>query len=726
MYFDFCILTSSSKIFNIFAFIKTMTTMKKILLPIAVIAILFTACEPKTEDPSLIGPTDITLQSDVMTPEILWSFGRVSDVQVSPDNTTLLFGVSYYSKEQDKGNRELYTIPIAGGEMQRLTYTPQNEFNAIWRPDGKKIGYISSESGSLQIWEMNPDGSAKKKISDFEDGITGFKYSPDISKIVFTSEQKLHEKALDELYKDLPLAKGKVLNRMLYRHWDRWVETFCHLFLADFDGNTISNEKDIMKNEPWDVPLKPFWGMEQVSWSPDNRLIAYACKKKDGMAFTLSTNSDIFIHDVKSSVTRNFSRGMLGYDLSPAFSPDGKKLAWENMEREGYESDKNRIVVYDFDKNSRTNFSQYFDNDAHGITWSANNESIYFISDWYGSKELFRLDMNGTFTQLTEGIHNYTSITEAGDKLVTTKQSMSKPTEIFIRPKGQSQEDKELSFVNKNLLNQLTMGQVEKRWITTTDNKKMLTWVIYPPHFNPHKTYAALLYCQGGPQGMVSQFWSYRWNFQMMAANDYIIVAPNRRGVSGFGQEWKEQISGDYGGQNMEDYLTAIDALSEEPWIDDELLGAVGASYGGFSVFWLAGKHDGRFSAFIAHDGMFNLESQYLETDEMWFVNWDLGGAFWEPDNEIAQRSYANSPHKFVQNWVTPILIIHGEQDYRIAVTQGMSAFNAAKLLNVQSQFLYFPNENHWVLSPQNGILWQRTFFAWLNQWLKPPPGARR
>ena len=702
--------------------------MKKIFVYSLLISLsaIISSCEQKPAEPPIIGKKELKLTSDVMTPEVLWSFGRVSDIQVSPDNKLVLFGITYYDIKQNKGNRELYTIPVEGGEMTRLTNTRVNEFNAIWRPDGKKIGYISSKSGSLQIWEMNPDGSGKKQLSDFEGGITGFNYSPDMKMVAFVSEVHLHERALDDLYEGLDKAKGKVINRMMFRHWDRWVETFSHLFLADYDGNQVTGERDLMGNEPWDVPMKPFWGMEQVSWRPDSKEIAYASKKKDGMAYALSTNSDIYIYNLQNNNTKNFTRGMLGFDLSPTYSPDGTKLAWESMERDGYESDKNRIIVYDLENNSRVDYTQAYDMDIHGIVWNEDSQSIYFICDWYGSKEIFSLNLNGRFNQITDGIHNYTSVLPAGDRLIATKQSMSMPTEIFWLPTEPGKEDYQVSFVNKDILDQLEMGRVEKRWIETTDDKKMLTWVIYPPHFNPHKTYAALLYCQGGPQGMLSQFWSYRWNFQMMAANDYVIVAPNRRGVPGFGQEWKEQISGDYGGQNMEDYFSAIDALAEEPWINDELLGAVGASYGGFSVFWLAGNHDGRFSCFISHDGMFNLESQYLETEEMWFVNWDLGGAFWEKDNEIAQKSYDNSPHKFVQNWDKPILIIHGQHDYRIAVTQGMSAFNAAKLLQVPAQFLYFPDENHWVLSPQNGILWQRTYFKWLDQWLKPPPGARR
>jgi dipeptidyl aminopeptidase/acylaminoacyl peptidase len=390
------------------------------------------------------------------------------------------------------------------------------------------------------------------------------------------------------------------------------------------------------------------------------------------------------------------------------------------MERDGYEADKNRLIVHNFDTKQQTDFTQYFDQDVHNIMWSDNSESIFFLANWFGTQEIFRFDLDGKISQITKGTHNYVSVQFAGDRVIAGKQSMSMPTEIFSVP-ADGGDEAQLTFINDDILKQLTMGSIEKRWIETTDNKKMLTWVIYPPHFDPTRKYPALLYCQGGPQSTVSQFWSYRWNFQLMAANDYIIVAPNRRGVPGFGQEWKEQISGDYGGQNMKDYLSAIDAVSEEPYIDPILRAAVGASYGGFSVFWLAGNHEGRFRCFIAHDGIFNQESQYLETDEQWFPNFDLGGPPWETDNPVVKESYANSPHKFVTNWTSPILIIHGEKDYRIASTQSMQAFNAAHLLGVPAQFLYFPSENHWVLSPQNGILWQRTFFKWLDSWLKKP-----
>ena len=367
----------------------------------------------------------------------------------------------------------------------------------------------------------------------------------------------------------------------------------------------------------------------------------------------------------------------------------------------------------------KTDLSVDFDQNSSNLSWSADSKSIYFVSCWHALTQVYRLDITDKkITAITNGVHDYAFVAEAKDKLVGMKHSMSQPDEIYaINPITGAET--ELSFLNKPILDQLTLAKVEERWVKTTDNKQMQTWVIYPPHFDPNKKYPTLLFCVGGPQSTVSQFWSYRWNFQQMAANGYIVVAPNRRGLPGFGKEWLEQISGDYGGQNMKDYLSAIDALAKEPFVDKDKLGCVGASYGGFSVFWLAGHHEKRFKAFISHDGMFNLEQQYLETEEMWFVNWDLGGPYWDKTNAVAQRSYANSPHLFVDKWDAPILVIHGEKDYRILASQGMAAFNAAVLRGVPAQMLIFPEENHWVLQPQNGILWQRVFKQWLDKWLK-------
>jgi len=688
---------------------------------IAILMIFFSSCgqlcmKENTDNQNIITKPDLVLSSDLQTPEVLWAYGRLSDVQLSPDGSKILYGVSYYSVEENKGNRELYLMNTDGSDLVQLTHSPKSEFNALWRPDGKKIGFLSSSSGSVQVWEIDPDGGNLYQLSDIKGGIGGFSYAPDMSKILYIKDVE-RENGFSDLYDGLPKSSGRINNDLMYRHWDHWVDTYSHIFIADYNDE-INDGNDIMEDEPWGSPLSPFGGMEQISWAPDSKTIAYTSKKKTGMEYSVSTNSDIYLYNVETGKTSNISEGMMGFDMAPVFSPDGKMIAWESMERDGYESDQTRLMVYYTETGEVRNFSEGFDQNTGGYAWDG-NESIFFISPHLGSYEIFNLNLpSGEFSQVSKGIHNYRSVAVVGEKLITTRQSMSMPTEIFAVDMNDGTAE-QISITNKDLLDQITMGEVEKRWIKTTDGKDMLTWVIYPPNFDPNKKYPTLLYCQGGPQSMVSQFWSYRWNFQMMAANGYIIVAPNRRGVPGFGQAWNEQISGDYGGQNMKDYLAAIDELSKESFVDNDRLGAVGASYGGFSVFWLAGNHDKRFKAFISHDGMFNFESQYLETEEMWFVDWDLGGAFWEKDNKVAMNSYANSPHKFIDKWDTPILIIHGELDYRITYTQGMSAFNAAVLRDVPAEFLYFPDENHWVLSPQNGILWQRTFYHWLDKWLK-------
>ncbi len=672
----------------------------------------------KKDDEKLIGKHNLQLKSEIMTPEVLWSFGRLGGVEVSPDGKKILYGVSYYSVPANKGNRELFIMNADGSDKKQISKTPYGEYNAIWKPDGKKIAFMCTKSGSMQMWEMNIDGGSAEQITDIEGGITGFKYSPDMSKILFSKEVKLDESVKDK-YPDLDKANANIVTDLMYRHWDEWVKTYSHVFIADYNGHSVSNVIDIMEGEKWNAPLKPFGGMEQVNWSPDSKQIAYTSRKKRGKEYAFSTNSDIYIYDVASKKTTNLTKGMLGYDVAAVYSPDGKKIAWESMERDGYEADKNRLFVYDFATKEKKNYSLDFDQNASGLTWSADGKNIYFTSDYHARFQIYKLELSsGKIDAVTKGVHNYNSVAETGDKLVGVKCSMSMPNEIFSIDKKTGKET-QLSFENKEILDQLKMGKVEERWVKTTDNKDMLVWVIYPPNFDPNKKYPALLYCQGGPQSSVSQFFSYRWNFQMMAANGYIVVAPNRRGLPSFGQAWNEQISGDYGGQNMKDYLSAIDALAKEPYVDENRLGAVGASYGGFSIYWLAGHHDKRFKAFIAHDGMFNFESMYLETEEMWFVDWDLGGPFWDKSNKIAQRSYANSPHRFVDKWDTPIMVIHGQKDYRILDSQGMSAFNAAVMRGIPAKLLHFPEENHWVLQAQNGVLWQREFFAWLDKWLK-------
>lgn len=699
--------------------------MKKLAF-LSVAAILLWSCQeqPKTEGSqdkakgSIIQKKDLKLTSDVMTPEVLWSFGRLGDVQLSPDQKTVVYGVSYYSKEENKGNRDLFTLNLETKAKTRLTETAGGEYNAVWKPDGSKIGYLSAASGSMQMWEMNADGSGKEQVSNFEAGLNGFKYSPDMTKIVFISEVKLDTTAKDK-YPDLDKTSGRIVNDMMYRHWDQWVDTYSHVFIADYDGHNLKNERDIMPNEMWESPVRPWGGMEQIEFTPDSKSIVYTCRKKRGVEYAISTNTDLYQYSVENGETKNLTEGMMGYDMAPVFSSDSKLMAFTSMERDGYESDKNRLMLINLETGTKKDLTASIEQNAGHLTFSNDDKMIYFISDWHATDEIYSVDVaTAEIKKLTKGIHNYTSVIDAGEKFVATKVSMSQPAEIYLVDKVSGVEE-EVSFENTELMAQLEMGEVRSKWVPTTDGKEMLVWYVLPPHFDSTKTYPALLYCQGGPQGTVSQFWSYRWNLQMMAANDYIVVAPNRRGLPGFGIEWNEQISGDYGGQNMEDYLAAVDYAGQEEYIDKDRFGAVGASYGGFSVYWLAGHHEKRFKALIAHNGIFNLEAQYTETEEMWFAHWDLGGAYWDLDNKIAQNTYKNSPHKFVQNWDTPLYVIHSDKDYRIAYTQGMQAFDAARLRGIDAQWLYFPDETHFVLQPQNGILWQRAFFDWLDKYLK-------
>ena len=679
------------------------------------------AVNKQTELSEIIGKATPVIENGIMTPELLHSFGRVGSVEVSPDKTHILYQVTYVSIPQNKTNAELFIMKSDGTDKKQLTITNTQETNPQWIENGRKIAFLSNESGTSQLWTINPDGGGMTQVSHLKEGIDGFTFSPDGSRVLFIQSVK-STPTPGEQYADLPQASGRVVDELMYKHWDHWVESMAHPFVADVDGNKLTNIKDLLEGEPYESPLAPFGGMEQLAWSPDSKTIAYTSRKKSGKAYALSTNSDIYFYDLASGVTSNMTEGMEGYDVNPQFSPDGHHLAWQSMERDGYESDKNRLFVMNLTTGEKNYVTENFDYNTDTFAWNSDNKTIWMVAPVQGTTQLYKADITlREISPLTRGMHDYTSVALGNGKLIAKRQSLSQPTEIYAVDIATG-EAVDLSQENKEMLAQMRMGKVEERWIDTSDGKKMLTWVVYPPDFDPTKQYPALLYCQGGPQSMVSQFWSYRWNLQMMAANGYIVVAPNRRGLPGFGQEWLEQISGDYGGQNMKDYLSAIDTLAREPYVDETRLGCTGASYGGFSVYWLAGNHEGRFRAFLSHAGIFNLEAQYLETEEMWFANWDLGGPYWDKSNATAQRTYENSPHHFVERWDTPIMITHGEKDYRILASQGMMAFNAAQLRGIPSRMLIFPDENHWIAKPQNGILFQREFFRWFDQWLKKTP----
>ena len=674
---------------------------------------------------TLIERSDIKIEGKRMTPEALWAMGRIGSVAVSPAEKQIAYSVAYYSVPENKSNNELFVMNADGSSNRQITRDSWQESQPVWIKDGKKIAFLCNESGSSQVWEMNPDGTERKQLTRYEGDIEGFAFSPDGKKLLFIAQVKTVQSTADK-HPDLPKATGIIVTDLMYKHWDEWVTTAPHPFVADFDGNGISNVQDILDGEPYESPMKPWGGIEQLAWSPASDKVAYTCRKKTGLAYAVSTNSDIYIYDLATGKTENITEENKGYDTNPQYSPDGKYIAWQSMERDGYEADLNRLFVMDLATGEKRFVSRAFESNVDAFLWNKDSQSIYFIGVWHGETQIYNIGLadNDSLNRLTDGMHDYASLALCGDKLIAKRHSMSMGDEIYAvnntRNGNAFAKAKQLTFENKQIYDQLEMGKVEARWMTTTDGKQMLTWVIYPPQFDPNKKYPTLLFCEGGPQSPVSQFWSYRWNFQIMAANDYIIVAPNRRGLPGFGVEWNEAISGDYGGQCMKDYFTAIDEMAKEPFVDKDRLGCVGASFGGFSVYWLAGHHDKRFKAFIAHDGIFNMEMQYLETEEKWFANWDMGGAYWEKDNATAQRTFANSPHLFVDKWDTPILCIHGEKDFRILANQAMAAFDAAVMRGVPAELLIYPDENHWVLKPQNGVLWQRTFFEWLDKWLKP------
>ncbi len=673
---------------------------------------------------TLIRRSDIKIEGRRMMPEALWAMGRIGSVAVSPDEKQIAYTVSYYSVPQNKSNSEVFVMDADGSANTQITQSTWKEAQPVWFKDGKKLAFLSSESGSNQVWEMNPNGTERKQLTQYDGDIEGFSFSPDGKKLLFIAQVKTVKSTADK-HPDLPKATGIIVNDLMYKHWDEWVTTAPHPFVADFDGNGISNVTDILEGEPYESPMKPWGGIEQLAWSPASDKVAYTCRKKTGLAYAISTNSDIYIYDLATKKTINITEENKGYDTNPQYSPDGKYIAWQSMERDGYEADLNRLFIMNLETGEKRFVSKAFESNVDAFLWNKDSQSIFFIGVWHGETHIYRLSLTDgdKLTRLTDGVYDYASLALCGDKLIAKRHSMSMADEIYAVNTSRNGADfsdvRQLTFENKHIYDQLDMGKVESRWMTTTDGKQMLTWVIYPPRFDPNKKYPTLLFCEGGPQSPVSQFWSYRWNFQIMAANDYIIVAPNRRGLPGFGVEWNEAISGDYGGQCMKDYFTAIDEISKEPFVDKDHLGCVGASFGGFSVYWLAGHHDKRFKAFIAHDGIFNMEMQYLETEEKWFANWDMGGAYWEKNNATAQRTFANSPHLFVDKWDTPILCIHGEKDFRILANQAMAAFDAAVMRGVPAELLIYPDENHWVLKPQNGVLWQRTFFEWLDKWLK-------
>ena len=722
--------------------------MKK-LFTLAVIAFTMLG-STKAQETEVIGKSNIKLNSRMMTPEAMWAMGRIGATEASPNGDKVVYQVGYYSVKQNKSHQVICIMDADGANNKQLTTSSKSETDPTWL-DAETIAFISGG----EIWTMKADGSNRRQVSKTDGNVEGFKFSPDRSKVIILKSLPFHE-IIKKNPDDLPKATGRRVTDLMYRHWDHYVESIQHPFVFSVgDGFAIAgNGTDILEGEPYECPMEPFGGIEQLAWSNDSKQIAYTCRKKTGLEYSISTDSDIFLYNIDTKTTRNLCKpanyvapkvdptrtlaiqsvndkenlkNNVGYDQNPQFSPDGKYIAWLSMERDGYEADLNRLCICDL----QTDEKRYIDwqSDVDAFCWAPQKDKqakLFFLSVWHGCVNMYSVTQKDEVKQLTEDWADWTSLQLANDgkRILATRQSLSAPTDIYMVTPGKSIEKtkiEQLSFENKHILDQLTFGKMQQRWVTTSDGKQMLVWVMLPANYEEGKKYPTLLFCEGGPQSPVSQFWSYRWNFQIMAANGYVVIAPNRHGLPGFGQEWKEEISGDWTGQCMQDYLAAIDDAADNlPFVDKNRLGAVGASFGGFSVYYLAGIHEKRFKAFIAHDGAFNLAAMYTETEENWFSNWEYDEAYWHrPQMPRAKKTYHDSPHKMVEKWDTPILCIHGEKDYRINATQGMSAFNAARMKGIPAELLIFPDENHWVLKPQNGILWQRTFFDFLDKWLK-------
>jgi dipeptidyl aminopeptidase/acylaminoacyl peptidase len=658
------------------------------------------------------------ISQQVLTPELLWKLKRVSGGKLSPDGSKLLYEIRQFDSEKNTGNTDLFIYDLKQNKTIQLTDTPFSEMDAQWGKNNT-VWYLSAEKNGIQLWKMMIDKGAKKQISNItEIELEGYKLSPDENKIVFIAGSKMGTNLKDK-HPDLPLANARLESDLMYRHWNYWNdETKKHLFLYDLKDELISTTNiDLLENEYYDGVLPPFSGSEQVIFSKDGQHIIYSCKKKKGKQFATSTNSQLYRYTISTRKTEELTKDYKGYDSNPKVSYDGECLFWLSMARDGFEADKNDLIMRNLTSGKDINLTLKYDFTVDDYTVSKDRKTVYLIVPFRGVKQLFELKIEtGEYRQITTEKFDYLSVEVNGENLFASRQSLIEPTELVVVSvkKGSA---KKLTNHNKELLDQLDLPKIQEKWISTTDYKKMHVWVVYPPNFNPNKKYPSILYCQGGPQSMVSQFFSYRWNLALMASQGYIVIAPNRRGLPGFGQEWNDAISKDWGGQAMSDYLIAVDTLAKEPYIDVNRIGAVGASYGGYSVYYLAGIHQGRFKTFISHCGLFNLESWYGTTEELFFANWDNRGPYWLPENKAYYEK--NSPHKLVQNWSTPMLVIHGGMDFRVPESEGMQAFQALKLKGIRSKYLYFPKEGHWITTPQNGILWYREFFEWLDTDLK-------
>ena len=698
--------------------------------------------------------TECASQETRMTPELLWKLGRLGAPTLSSDGSRVAYMVRRYDLKANTGKSTIYTKDLKSDRQRELLadWVAVSDLQFGGSPFGERIyfaGHASKDDVS-QVWALNPTDGGVYQVTNFDagdfkpaddgddaesdseeeeeededekfGGVGNLKVSPSGEHIAFTVGIKL-DTTVNELYDDLPKAEARIIDSLMFRHWNAWHDfKYNHLHVAAIgDDGRAETPVDLMEGQRVDCPVPPFGGSEQFAWSPDGNEIAYTAKDVDDWAE--STNSDVYLIDINDpSSAKNVTQGMLGYDNNPVYSPNGKLLAFHSMERASFESDRNRIMIYDRASGKIRDATEGLDQTAHGALWTPDSSGLIFTSERHGTVQLYRVDLMKTgATAVSSGQFNWAAhaLLPDGERVLVSFSNMLRPYELAIMSLADG-STKTVSGVNDEIYETLELPTIEERWIEATDGKRIHTWVIYPPDFDEKKNWPMLLYCQGGPQGQIGQWFSFRWNFHLMAANGYVVVAPNRRGLPGFGREWNDQISKDWGGQAMQDLLSVSDKFTTEDYIDAKRIGAIGASFGGYSVYWLMGNASDRFACMLAHCGVFNLESMYGSTEELFFVNWDLGGPYWKGAD--IQRDYDRfSPHRFVKHWKTPLLVVHGEKDFRVPVTQGIEAFTAAQVQGVPSKFLYFPDEGHWVLRPQNGVLWHRVFFEWLDEYCKP------
>lgn len=659
-----------------------------------------------------------------MSPELLWKLGRLGGVDISSDGSTAVYTVRNYELKENSGTTDLHVLDLKTGRDRTLLgqWASIGDVQFAKSTFGERIFITGLEKrakgSSNQVWAVNPQDGAVLKVTSIKDGVANLKVSPKGTHLAFTRDIKM-DKEVKEVYEDLPKADARIIDSLMYRHWSSWHDyKYTHLHIAKLGPNgKAAKATDLMEGLKVDCPVPPFGGSEQFAWNPNGQQLAFTMKNVKKWA--QSTNSDVYLVNLASPKTHlNISKSNEGYDNNPSFSPNGKLLAYSSMQRPGFEADRNRIMVYNPATQTTIDATKGLDQTTHGAHWTSDGKRILFVSEHRGTNQIFAVNASGGgLKQLSEGRFNWSlkALLPNDKQALVAFSNMERPYELALLNLSSAQT-RTLTRINDKIYASLQLPKVEERWVDSTDGKKIHNWVIYPPNFDPNKKYPLLTYCQGGPQGQIGQWFSYRWNFHLMAAKGYIIVAPNRRGLPGFGRQWNDDISGDWGGQAMKDILSSTDAMMKEPYVDKDKVAAIGASFGGYTVYWLMGNHRDRFATMISHCGVFNLDSMYGTTEELFFVDWEMGGPYWE--SKAIQEGYDKfSPHKFIGNWKTPLLVIHGEKDFRVPINQGMEAFTAAQVNDIPSRFLYFPKEGHWVLGPQNGIVWHRVFFEWLERY---------